>query len=49
MTTVKIYVGCIDGVNKVGPVLCGDIRLADDSDYIANGFVVTSILDRSTA
>ena len=37
----------IEGVEKVGPVLCGDILLADGSDYIANGFVVTSQLSRS--
>ncbi len=38
----------IESVRKVGPVLCGDILLADGSDYIANGFVVTSVLSRST-
>lgn len=39
----------IEGVQKVHWVLCGDIRLADDSDYIANGFVVTSQLARASA
>lgn len=39
----------IEGVKKVGWVLCGDIRLADDSDYIANGFVVSSQLARVEA
>ena len=37
----------LESVQKVGPVLCGDILLADGSDYIANGFVVTSQLSRS--
>ncbi len=39
----------IEGVKKVGWVNCGDIRLADDSDYVANGFVVTSQLVRVAA
>ena len=37
----------LDSVDKVGAVLCGDILLADGTDYVANGFVVTSQLSRS--
>ncbi len=37
----------LDSVEKVDPVLCGDILLADSSGYIASGFVVTSQLSRS--
>ena len=35
-----------DKVLNVRPVLCGDVLLADGSDYIANGFVVTSQISR---
>lgn len=48
---MELYNGkfLIEGIKNVGWVLCGDIRLVDDSDYIANGFVVTSQLARASA
>ena len=48
--TMEFYNGkrcTLDSVDKVGAVLCGDILLSDGTDYIANGFVVTSQLSRS--